>query len=508
MALNNIFQNELIPEGASLAGSSFLVDKYNIPAYVRFPFCVSHEHVRGTSVSKGVWRLYDKRYWPGNGDVDHIVFALKYEPFDLLTLKRILSAVSQKELLQYISLKPTGIYARKIWFLYEWLLEVELDLPDCPKCQAKPLLNPDKYFTSAGIYLKRYRLKNNLFGSNVFSPVIRKTPALLEFIRSDLKNEVGKTIGKVSRSLVARAASFMLLSDSKASFAIEGERVPINRIERWGKAVMQAGKFPLSKEEFTRLQNIIIKDSRLTNTGLRKEGVFLGERDLEGNPLPEFIGSRPKDLDTLIDALIEADDALKLSEIDPVLHAAAIAFGFVYIHPLEDGNGRLHRYLIHHVLAERGFSPIGFVFPVSSAMLNSIEEYKSILQNHSNPLMDLIEWQPTDKGNVMVLNESRDLYSYFDCTEACEYLYKCVKETIIKDLPEELYYLKCHDKALTGISNLLDIPDNLVKSLIVFIRQNNGVLPKKRRKKEFAKLNDSEIGTIEAIIKNAFELSE
>jgi hypothetical protein len=508
MALNNIFQNELIPGGASLAGFSFLVDKYNIPAYVRFPFCVSHEHIRGTSARKGIWCIYDKRYWPGNGDMDHIVFALKYESFDLLTLKRIFSAVSQKELVQYISSKPTGIYARTIFFLYEWLFDSELDLPDCPKCQTKPLLNPDKYFTSAGIYLKRYRLKNNLLGSKLFSPIIRKTPLLLEFIRSDLKNEVTKTIGKVSLSLVARAASFMLLSDSKASFAIEGERVPINRIERWGTAVMQAGKFPLSKEEFSRLQNIIIKDRRFTNTGLRKEGVFLGERDIEGNPLPEFIGARPDDLNILIDALIEADDTLNLSGIDPVLHAAAIAFGFVYIHPLEDGNGRLHRYLIHHVLAERGFSPIGLVFPVSSAMLNSIEEYKSVLQNHSNPLMDLIEWQATDTGNVRVLNESRDLYSYFDCTEACEYLYKCVKETIIKDLPEELHYLKCHDKALTGISNLFDIPDNMVKSLIVFIRQNDGVLAKKRRQKEFAKLTDSEIHKIEAIVNSAFELSK
>jgi hypothetical protein len=271
---------------------------------------------------------------------------------------------------------------------------------------------------------------------------------------------------------------------------------------------MQAGKFPISKEEFTRLQNIIIKDRRFTNTGLRKEGVFLGERDIEGNPLPEFIGARPDDLNILIDALIEADDTLNLSGIDPVLHAAAIAFGFVYIHPLEDGNGRLHRYLIHHVLAERGFSPIGLVFPVSSAMLNSIEEYKSVLQNHSNPLMDLIEWQATDTGNVRVLNESRDLYSYFDCTEACEYLYKCVKETIIKDLPEELHYLKCHDKALTEISNLFDIPDNMVKSLIVFIRQNDGGLAKKRRQKEFAKLTDSEIHKIEGIINSAFELSK
>ena len=35
--------------------------------------------------------------------------------------------------------------------------------------------------------------------------------------------------------------------------------------------------------------------------------------------------------------------------------AAAVAFGFVYIHPFEDGNGRLHRWRIHHVLARAGF---------------------------------------------------------------------------------------------------------------------------------------------------------
>ena len=38
-------------------------------------------------------------------------------------------------------------------------------------------------------------------------------------------------------------------------------------------------------------------------------------------------------------------------ELDAVIAAAILAFGFVYIHPFEDGNGRIHRYLIHHVLA-------------------------------------------------------------------------------------------------------------------------------------------------------------
>ena len=506
MRSNNIFQNELIPDRASLAGCSFLVNKYNISSYVRFPSCISSEHVRGTSVSKMGWQLYDKRYWPGDRDIDHIVFALKYELFDLLTLKRILFSISQQEVVKYILSKPTGIYARKIWFLYEWLLETTLDLPDCPKCQTKLLLDPDKYFTSDGVYLKRYRIKNNLLGSQFFCPVIRKTPKLLEFIQLGLKKQVNTILEKVSKSLVARAASFMLLADSRASFAIEGERAPVKRIERWGKAVMQAGRFPLSLKEIIRLQNIIIRDSRFINSGLRKEGVFLGERDQDGNPIPEFIGAKPDDLNHLLNALIDANKAMEVSEIDPVLHAAVIAFGFVYIHPMEDGNGRLHRYLIHHVLAERNFSPSGLVFPVSSSMLNSVEEYRTILQNHSSPLMDFIKWSPTEKGNVRVLNDTRDLYSYFDCTEACEYLYRCVKETIEKDLPAELQYLQCHDRALEGLSNLLDIPDNMAKSLIVFVRQNGGTLPKKRRQNEFSELTNMEVRRIEEIITDAFEL--
>jgi Fic family protein len=58
---------------------------------------------------------------------------------------------------------------------------------------------------------------------------------------------------------------------------------------------------------------------------------------------------------------------------DPVVAAAMLAFGFVYVHPFEDGNGRIHRYLI---LAKRGFNPPGMVFPVSATILDRIDDYK------------------------------------------------------------------------------------------------------------------------------------
>ena len=41
--------------------------------------------------------------------------------------------------------------------------------------------------------------------------------------------------------------------------------------------------------------------------------------------------------------------------------AAIIAFGFVFIHPFLDGNGRIHRFLIHDMLTRDGIAEQGLV---------------------------------------------------------------------------------------------------------------------------------------------------
>ena len=60
--------------------------------------------------------------------------------------------------------------------------------------------------------------------------------------------------------------------------------------------------------------------------------------------------------------------------IDPIVVAAAAAFGLVYIHPFEDGNGRIHRWLVHHVLAAGGLTPRELVFPVSHVIQRRISD--------------------------------------------------------------------------------------------------------------------------------------
>lgn len=102
--------------------------------------------------------------------------------------------------------------------------------------------------------------------------------------------------------------------------------------------------------------------------------------------------------------------------MDALIAAAIMAFGFVYAHPFEDGNGRLHRYLIHHVLAERGCNPPGVVFPVSAAILANIDRYLETLETYSEILLPHVRWEPTDEFNVRVLNDTRTFYRYFDAT--------------------------------------------------------------------------------------------
>lgn len=92
--------------------------------------------------------------------------------------------------------------------------------------------------------------------------------------------------------------------------------------------------------------------------------------------MPDHISARPEDLDILLSGLLETYDYLKDSDFDAVLMAALIAFGFVFIHPFEDGNGRIHRYLFHHILAEKGYVPKGLVFPVSAIILESQDNGK------------------------------------------------------------------------------------------------------------------------------------
>lgn len=444
------------------------------------------------------WNLYTPRHKPEDSLVGHLTFALKHEGVELATLKPLFQAVGPTPFEEIVHAAPTGAYSRRIWFLYEWLCGSTLNLDDSTQGNYVTLVNSKLQYPGPVRNSKRHRIRNNLPGVPAFCPMVRRTPELEQKIQQDLSQAAARHIGQTHRDLISRAAAFLLLKDSKASFTIEGESPPHNRIERWGKAIGEAGQHPLSIEELERLQKIVIADYRFVMPGLRAEGGFVGDHERSsGLPLPVHISARTDDLLSLLNGMIETSQLLEESDYDAVLMATQIAFGFVFIHPFEDGNGRIHRYLIHHILATKGFVPKGLTFPVSSVILERIESYRTILEHYSKPRLEQIQWRPTEQNNVSVLNDTADLYRYFDATRQAEFLFECVEETVNKTLPQEVEYLICHDQLTTFIQNLVEMPDRMVDLLIRFLLQNGGKLSKRGRDREFDALTEDEIRAIE-----------
>src|SRR5438105_7377177 len=94
--------------------------------------------------------------------------------------------------------------------------------------------------------------------------------------------------------------------------------------------------------------------------------------------------------------------------VDAAIAAALVAFGFVFVHPFEDGNGRIHRFLIHNVLAKTGFSPEGIIFPVSVSIVRDRAAYDTVLAKFSKPLLVLIDWRLNAKQELIVEADTAD----------------------------------------------------------------------------------------------------
>jgi hypothetical protein len=485
-----------LEEGSGLAGYSALINAHGLRVPLPDYLCAigtkhkKYDHER--------WHIFTPRHAPRATLYSHLIFALKYEGVDLAVLNALFQEIEAEAIQEIVQAEPTGSYSRRLWFLWEWLRNEVLDIEDATTGNFIPVIDTKLQYGGKPYPSKRHRVRNNMPGTRNFCSLIRKTEKIETYIGKKLSENATRSIGQTHPDLISRAASFLLLKDSKASYTIEGEAPPHNRIERWGRAIGDAGKRKLSISELEYLQQIVIEDNRFMTPGVRKEGGFVGEHDrATGMPMPNHISARADDLSSLLSGCIDTYELLAKGDFDPVLLAAIIGFGFVFIHPFEDGNGRIHRYVFHHVLSETGFVPKGLIFPVSAVILNRIEEYRNVLEHFSKPRLDCIDWRPTEKNNVEVLNNTIDLYRYFDATRQAEFFMECVDETVNKTLPEEVALLEKYDRFTEFIKNYVEMPDKLVDLLIRCLNHNKGKLSKRARKNEFEKLTEDETRVIE-----------
>ncbi len=505
---DKFFSGWVLPEKAVPVGNAALILAFNLK--VPTPVTLSAISNRHRKYTRGGWSIFTPRHMPESTLYGHLTFALKYEGINLILLKRLFRITGPSPITRIVREIPGSSYARRVWFLYEWLTTEQLDLPDSSikGGHYTPVVDPTLQYTVPGVTSPRHRVKNNLPGTREFCPLVFRTKLLENYRNADLPARAGEVIGDVPDDILARTAAFLLLDDSRASFAIEGEQASPNRIQRWGQAISESGNVSLSHEELVRFQRIVIGDFRFVQEGFRSAGGFIGEHDRHtGFPLPVHISARAKDIHLLLDGLI-AFDRQFAPELDAVVAAAVLSFGFIYIHPFEDGNGRIHRLLIHHMLTKMGYNPPELIFPVSYAILVNIKEYRTTLESYSSRLLPLIKWEPTKDGNVKVINDTADFYRYFDATAHTEFLYQCVENTINSILPEEVKFLRSHDMFRNGICRILEMSSIKIDLLHKFLQQNGGKLSSRAGKREFAALTQAEIAKIENIYNNSFAREE
>jgi hypothetical protein len=499
-----VFHGRTAPEEGMIVGYGAIVDALKLPTPL--PLCLTLISEKNRKYVIKEWRILTPRYMPVDALYNHLVFALKYEGIDLLVLKKLFERIEKETVRDWIIAEPFGRYSRMLWFLYEWLMEQLLEISDLKEGNYVSLVDEKiQYASSVSVNSNRHRIRNNLPGTVSFCPLIFKTTLLQEFVERNLSSQTYDVIKGIHKDILMRTSAFLLLKDSKASFSIEGENPTPNRALNWGRAIGQAGNRSLSHEEMLRLQEIIIDSNRFVQLGYRKEGGFIGEHDRNtGMPIPDHISARWQDLNSLMNGLFETAVKLETAQFNPVLTAAKIAFGFVFIHPFADGNGRLHRYLIHHLLSKMNFTPQGIIFPISAAILENIIDYRNVLEGYSHPVLKFIEWDITAENNVEVLNATIDYYRYFDATPQAEFLFKCIDYTIHSIIPEEVAYLQNYDAFKIWVNDKFQMPDKMIAMLVRFLLQNKGELSKRRREKEFEGLTEAEVKEIEREFSSIF----
>lgn len=316
-----------------------------------------------------------------------------------------------------------------------------------------------------------------------------------------IDEEARALIESYDPATLARAVNYLYTKETRSSFAIEGETPSASRTDRFVAALKAASAFTANKESLTQLQGEIV-DPRYAAKDWRDFQNFVGETVGGYREEIHFICPRPQDVPGLMDAWVALMGRVASSAVDPVVSAAVASFAFVFIHPFADGNGRIHRFLIHHALAKRGYSPAGVIFPISAAILRDLRSYDQVLETFSKSLSEFIAWHWTPQQEIAVTSDTADLYRYFDATVFAEYLHDRVADTVRRDLKEELGFVAVFDRAFTAVREIVDMPDRRASLFVRLCMQNGGRLSAAKRP-QFSELSDAEIAQLETQVQQA-----
>jgi hypothetical protein len=463
---------------------------------------------------------YPPAYSPGDGFAGHFEFGLKYEEVHLEFFARLFAVTGPQPVEAWCRNEPFGQYARRTGFLYEWLTGQQLDLPDVANGGYIDVIAADRYLTrTEPVRVRRWRINNNLPGTVDFCPMVRRTPAIQQVLQFDLGAELNELDRAYGADILLRTASWLTFKESRASFLIEKEADQSDRIQRFAHVIAQhCGHIqdPLSDKSLHTLQTAILGHDAF-GLGLRRSPVFVGQATLREN-IVHYIAPHFDDVAAMLKGLNVFEQATRGAE--PLARAAVLAFGFVYIHPMRDGNGRIHRFLINDTLVRDKAMPDGVILPVSATITSSAEfrsGYDRALEIFSRPFMrryatayhfgEILSYEDGTPSNFSFddYDDARFAWRYPDLTEHVMYTARVVAHTVRAEMAEEAKVLMVFQRALEQLKDVVEMPDQDANRIIRSVRQSNWTISGKL-KKQYPQLEDEgRAARILEAIRSAFE---
>ncbi len=439
-----------------------------------------------------------KRMSPEATTSAHLRFALKHEGVPLEFLSRLFRRISVADLAHWVNQEPSGGYARRAGFYYEWLTGNVLPFGGVKVGNYIDAINPDHYVTATKpVQNARWRINNNLAGTVDFCPQIRRTPAIRAIEAENLQALIIKLQQKYGSEILNRSAVWLTTKESRSSFKIENEGDKSDRIKRFAGAIETltgTATDPLSSNFLSRLQQDILVNP-ISPIGFRKSPVFIGTQSLQHGEIVHYIAPPFDQITDMLAGLKQFHD--NTDGISPAIRAAATSFAFVYIHPMVDGNGRISRFLVNDSLRRDGAVPPPVILPVSARILQSATNrmaYDTALDIFSTPLIrhydgsihfgkDAVCEDGIITNFEFTANEDAlPAWRYIDLTRQTEYMGDVIIKTVKEDLVHEAgFFLELYETR-ERVKNIIEAPDTQIDRIIRSIQENGGKISQKLMK--------------------------
>lgn len=428
----------------------------------------------------------------------HVLFALKHEGTNLQILAEALPRISAGEMLSELAKAPNGGYIRLACFLWEQFTNQELELPAPVGGNYHLVFDPERYVTGPPVRHAKWRVAFNGLGTMQYCATVQRTPAIDAAIRSNLLDRTKEFIESLGREMMDRALSWAYLHETDSSFAIEREAPTEDKSRQFIELLKQAHEpRELDEEYLVELQNVTITNPFDKAAAFRFEQNWLSGPG-RGAMSVTYIPPPPALAAELMAELIRFASTAPRA-IDPVVAASIVSFGFVFIHPFMDGNGRLSRFLFHHALCQSGRLERGLLLPVSVAMKRHEADYLSALQAYSRPARQCWGVRYIDEGQFdFAFHGADSIYRFWDATPCVEFGYRMAEEALEIELRQETEFLAAYDRVVRAVNDRFDVRGSDLATLVRCCLDNDNVLSKHRRKQYAARVPEAAMDLIES----------